>query len=427
MELSLSHLGVALLAAGLTVALTLLVINLIGGERRIEKTLPRLHDADDAAFRRSLSSLLGPQLLEGNRVELLLNGDRIFPPMLQAISGARHSITLETFIYWSGEVGDAFARALCERAQAGVRVHVLLDWVGSLRMEEPLLARLQASKVEVQRFHKPHWSHWGRMNNRTHRKLLVVDGLVGFTGGVGIADQWLGDARSPEEWRDSHYRVEGPVVAQMQAVFLDNWMRATGHVLYGETYFPRLSSVGDQAAQMFSSSPSGGSESMHLMFMLALTAARERIDLSASYFVPDSLTIRTLTAAAGRGVQVRVLLPGKHIDSIFVRKASRASWGPLLRAGVQIAEYQPTMYHNKCLVVDGRFVSVGSTNFDNRSFLLNDEANLNVLDPAFAAQLHEVFESDWAKGKRITLDMWRARPWRMKLMEQAARLLRSQL
>ncbi|WP_232456524.1 phospholipase D-like domain-containing protein [Hydrogenophaga crassostreae] len=399
----------------------------MGGEKRIEKTLPRLYDADEGAFRRSLSALLGPQLLEGNRVEILLNGDRIFPPMLHAIAAARNTITFETFIYWSGEVGEAFVAALCERARAGVSVHVLLDWVGSVKMDDSMLDRLEKSGVEINRFHKPHWTHWGRMNNRTHRKLLVVDGAVGFTGGVGIADQWQGDARSPEEWRDSHFRVEGPVVAQMQAVFLDNWMRATGHVLHGESYFPVLRPMGDQAAQMFSSSPSGGSESMHLMFLLALTAARQHIDLSASYFVPDSLTIHTLTAAAARGVVVRVLLPSGHIDSIFVRKASRASWGPLLRAGVQIAEYQPTMFHNKGLVVDGRFVSVGSTNFDNRSFLLNDEANLNVLDTSFAARMHRVFETDWAQGERITLAMWRSRPWQEKLLEQGARLLRSQL
>ena len=425
--LSASHAWVALLAVLATVAVTLLVINLIGGEKRVEKTLPRLYETDDAAFRRSLGSLLGPQLLEGNRIEVLLNGDRIFPAMLEAIRGARRTITFETFIYWSGEIGEAFVDALCERARAGVKVHVLLDWVGSLKMDASLVERLQASGVEVKRFHKPHWSHWGRMNNRTHRKLMVIDGALGFTGGVGIADQWQGDARTPEEWRDSHYQVEGPVVAQMQAVFLDNWMRSTGQVLHGETYFPVLEPAGDQAAQMFSSSPSGGSESMHLMFLLALTAARERIDLSASYFVPDSLTIRTLTAAAERGVVVRVLLPCEHIDSVFVRKASRASWGPLLRAGVQIAEYQPTMFHNKGLVVDRLFVSVGSTNFDNRSFLLNDEANLNVLDAAFADRLHSVFEADWAKGKRISLAKWRKRPWRQKLMEQGARLLRSQL
>ncbi|QCB48865.1 cardiolipin synthase B [Hydrogenophaga sp. PAMC20947] len=414
-------------AVVVTVLITLLVINLIGGEKRIEKTLPRLYETDDAAFRRSLGSLLGPQLLEGNRIEALLNGDRIFPAMLQAIAGARATITFETFIYWGGEVGEAFVTALCDRARAGVKVHVLLDWVGSLKMDDSMVERLESSGAVVKRFHKPHWINWARMNNRTHRKLMVVDGLLGFTGGVGIADQWLGDARSPEEWRDSHFRVEGPVVAQMQAVFLDNWMRATGQVLHGEAYFPVLKPAGDQAAQMFSSSPSGGSESMHLMFLLALTAAREYIDLSASYFVPDSLTIRTLTAAAERGVVVRVLLPCGHIDSIFVRKASRASWGPLLRAGVQIAEYQPTMFHNKGLVVDGHFVSVGSTNFDNRSFLLNDEANLNVLDPAFAARMHAVFEADWAQGRRITLAMWRSRPWHQKMQEQGARLLRSQL
>jgi cardiolipin synthase len=425
--LTASHAWVALGAVVITLVITLVLINLIGGEKRIEKTLPRLYETDDAEFRRSLGSLLGPQLLEGNRVEVLLNGDRIFPAMLEAIAGAKTTITFETFIYWSGEVGEAFVSALCDRAKAGVKVHVLLDWVGSLEMDDSMVERLKSCGAEVNRFHKPHWINWARLNNRTHRKLMVVDGVLGFTGGVGIADQWLGDARSPGEWRDSHYRVEGPVVAQMQAVFLDNWIRATGQVLHGEAYFPDLTPAGDMAAQMFSSSPSGGSESMHLMFLLALTAAHEHIDLSASYFVPDSLTIRTLTAAAERGVVVRVLLPCGHIDSVFVRKASRASWGPLLSAGVQIAEYQPTMFHNKGLVVDGRFVSVGSTNFDNRSFLLNDEANLNVLNPVFAAHMQAVFEADWAQGKRITLAMWRSRPWHQKLLDQGARLLRSQL
>jgi cardiolipin synthase len=316
---------------------------------------------------------------------------------------------------------------LCERAQAGVRVHVLLDWVGSLKMDQPMVRRLREAGVNVIRFHKPHWSNWGKMNNRTHRKLLVVDGVTGFTGGVGIADQWQGNARNPDEWRDTHFRVRGPVVAQMQSVFLDNWMRATGEVLHGPAYFPKQEAAGEQLAQMFSSSPSGGAESMHLMYLLALTAARERIDLCASYFVPDALTLSTLLAAAQRGVRVRILVPGRHIDKAVVRQASRASWGDLLAAGMEIAEYQPTMLHMKSIVVDERFVSVGSTNFDDRSFLLNDEANLNVISPTLAQTMRDLFESDWAKGKRMDVATWRQRPWREKLMERMAVLLRSQL
>jgi cardiolipin synthase A/B len=425
--LSSSHLWIGLGAAAATLLGTLLFLNLAGGEKKIEQQVPRLYESDDGEFRRSLSALLGPTILEGNQVRPLLNGDRIFAAMLQGIRSAERTIAFETFIYWSGAIAREFVDALAERARAGVAVHVLLDWVGSLKMDDALLEAMRDAGVSVERFHKPHWSHWGRMNNRTHRKLLVIDGRVGFTGGVGIAEQWRGDARNPEEWRDTHYRVEGPVVAQMQSVFLDNWMRATGQVLHGQAYFPALDAAGPLAAQMFSSSPSGGSESMHLMYMLALTAAKQSIDLTSAYFVPDPLTSKTLSDAARRGVQVRVLLPNKHIDTMLVRHASRGTWGPLLEAGVQIAEYQPTMLHVKNLVVDGFFASVGSTNFDNRSFRLNDEANLNVLDHGFGQQQRAVFDADWARGRRITHAAWLARGWREKAMERLSSLLHSQL
>jgi cardiolipin synthase A/B len=424
---SASHLWVAVGAAALTLLATLLYINLAGGEERIQQTLPRLYDLDDAEFRRALGALLGPPLVEGNSVETLLNGDQIFPAMLKAIKEARKTITFETYIYWSGSIGREFVDALTERAKAGVKVHVLLDWVGSLKMDASLIDEMRSVGIEIERFHEPHWSNMGKLNNRTHRKLLVLDGEVGFTGGVGIADQWRGAARHPVEWRDSHFRVAGPVVAQFQSVFLDNWMRATGKVLHGEAYFPALKPVGPYAAQMFSSSPSGGSESMQLMYMLAITSARTSIDLANSYFVPDALTVQVLTDAARRGVKVRVLTPSGLIDSEIVRKASRASWGPLLEAGVQIAEYQPTMFHVKGLIVDGLFTSVGSTNFDTRSFRLNDEANLNVLNPEFGAAQVSVFEADWAQGRQITHAQWLARPWTEKALERLASVFSAQL
>ena len=333
-------------------ATVLLVQNWTGAERKIEQTLPRVYESDDGEFRRSLSALLGPQIVEGNKVETLLNGDQIFPSMLAAIRAAKSTLTFETYIYWSGSIGREFVDALQERARAGVRVHVLLDWVGSLKMEQALLDEMKQAGVQVERFHEPEWSQWNKLNNRTHRKLLVVDGRIGYTGGVGIADHWRGQARNPQEWRDSHFRVEGPGVAQMQSVFLDNWMRVTGDVLHGDAYFPALKPAGDLAAQMFSSSPSGGSESMQLMYLLAITAAKRSIDLANSYFVPDEMTIQTLVDAARRGVKVRVIVPSGHIDSEVVRKASRGSWGPMLQAGIEIAEFQPTIYHVKGLVVD---------------------------------------------------------------------------
>ena len=415
------------LTALATLAIVAVVANWSGPEKKIEHQLPRLYESDDAEFKRALSSLLGPQMVEGNSVQTLLNGDQIFPSMLAAIRSAKSTITFETYIYWSGSVGREFVAALDERARAGVRVHVLLDWVGSLKMDQSLLDEMRNAGIEVERFHKPSWNNWNKLNNRTHRKLLVVDGRVGFTGGVGIADQWRGQARNPEEWRDSHFRVEGPVVAQMQSVFLDNWMRAKGVVLHGDAYFPALKPVGQLSAQMFSSSPSGGSETMQLMYQLAITASKRSIDLANSYFVPDELTTQTLVEAARRGVKVRVILPSGHIDSEVVRKASRASLGPMLEAGIEIAEFQPTMFHVKSLVVDGVFSSVGSTNFDNRSFRLNDEANLNVLNAEFGATQQRVFDQDWAQSRRITLAQWQDRPWREKGLEQLATLLSSQL
>ena len=415
------------LTALATLAIVAVVANWSGPEKKIEHQLPRLYESDDAEFKRALSSLLGPQMVEGNSVQTLLNGDQIFPSMLAAIRSAKSTITFETYIYWSGSVGREFVAALDERARAGVRVHVLLDWVGSLKMDQSLLDEMRNAGIEVERFHKPSWNNWNKLNNRTHRKLLVVDGRIGFTGGVGIADQWRGQARNPEEWRDSHFRVEGPVVAQMQSVFLDNWMRTKGVVLHGDAYFPALKPVGQLSAQMFSSSPSGGSETMQLMYQLAITASKRSIDLANSYFVPDELTTQTLVEAARRGVKVRVILPSGHIDSEVVRKASRASWGPMLEAGIEIAEFQPTMFHVKSLVVDGVFSSVGSTNFDNRSFRLNDEANLNVLNAEFGATQQRVFDQDWAQSRRITLAQWQDRPWREKGLEQLATLLSSQL
>lgn len=420
--------GLLVLAtAAVTLLAVLLFQNLSSAEKKIDEKLPRLYETDDAEFRRSLSALLGPPLVEGNQVDTLLNGDQIFPAMLAAIRSAQKTVNFETYIYWSGSIGREFVDALTERARAGVKVHVLLDWVGSLKMDTALLNEMKAAGVACERFHEPRFAHWGRLNNRTHRKLLVVDGRTGFTGGVGIADHWRGQARDPGEWRDTHYRVTGPVVAQMQSVFLDNWMRATGEVLHGEAYFPALAPAGAYAAQMFSSSPSGGSESMHLMYLLAITAARRSIDLANSYFVPDELTIRTLIDAARRGVKVRILAPSGHIDSETVRKASRSSWGPMLEAGIEFAEYQPTMFHVKGLVVDGLFASVGSTNFDNRSFRLNDEANLNVMSTAFGREQQAVFEADWARARPITLKQWRDRPLTERLWEAAARLLRTQL
>ena len=410
-----------------TFVLVLIGLNFAPPEKKLERRIEHPHRTDDPQFLREMAVLLGPAIVQGNKVEVLQNGQEIFPAMFEAVRSAQRSITFETYIYWSGEVGREMADALAERARAGVQVHVLLDWVGSVKMEQSLLDRMQDAGVEVERYHPLHWYHIARMNNRTHRKLLVVDGRIGFTGGVGIADQWQGEAQDPEHWRDMHFRIEGPVVAQVQATFMDNWIKTTGEVLQGEAYFPALEPADGMSAQMVSSSPTGGSESMQLMYLMSIAAAARSIDIKAAYFVPDTLAIEAMIAAAKRGVRVRVIVPGEHIDADTVRWASQAQWGKLLAAGIEIHEYKPTMYHCKALIVDDMLVSVGSTNFDNRSFQLNDEASLNVYDRGFAATMTASFEADLLHTEKMTLEGWQSRPWTERFKERFAVLFKSQL
>jgi len=410
-----------------TLVATVFLLNLTLGNEPLERRLEHRYSVGDAEFVRSMGVLLGPALVEGNRVEVLLNGDEIFPAMLAAIRSAESSINFETYIYWSGRIGREFADALSERARAGVEVRVLVDWVGGEKLEESFFAELESAGVKVRRYNRPHWWNVGRLNHRTHRKLLVVDGKVGFTGGVGIADLWLGDAEDPDHWRDNHYRVTGPAAGQLQAAFADNWLQASGEVLHGERYFPALDAVGPHFANVFASSPDGGSDSMELMYLLAIAAASESIQLSMAYFVPDDVALRMLVEARKRGVKVQMIMPGRITDSDIVRNASRGRWGPLLAAGAEIYEYRPTMYHCKVMIVDGLWVSVGSTNFDSRSFSMNDEANLNVYDAEFARRQVAIFEDDVKQARRITFAEWRQRPWHEKAKEWGAGLLGSQL
>jgi len=414
----------ALVAAVLAL---LIIINLSTGEKKIEHELIHLYGVDDPQFARTVGTLLGPALVPGNQVTPLYNGDQIFPSMLEAIRGARRSITFETYIYWSGEIGRRFADALSERARAGVKVHLLIDAVGSARLDAKALHEMRESGVEIVKFHQVRWYTLGRLNNRTHRKLLVVDGKIGFTGGVGIADKWDGHAQDPDHWRDSHFRLEGAAVGQMQAAFMDHWIAARSLVLHGEDYFPTLDTKGEHWAQTFKSGADDGVESVRLMYLLSLTAATRSIRLASAYFVPDDLTIQTMIRARQRGVSIDVVVPGRHTDALVVRRASRARWGPLLEAGVAIYEYQPSMYHCKVMIVDDCWTSVGSTNFDNRSFRLNDEANLNILDGGFARAESKALDQDIAHSIPVTLECWRRRPWTEKLAERFAALLRSQL
>lgn len=414
-------LGATAVAASLV---TLFLKNFVSGEKKIRKRIPRKYNVEDPQFERSMSQLLGPPILSGNRITPLTNGKEIFPAMLAGIAQAKRTITFETYIYWSGEVAEQFSHALAEKAREGVKVHVLLDGIGCNCVEGKALRRMTDAGVEVEVYHLKTLGHF---NQRTHRKLLVIDGQIGFTGGVGIADSWMGNADSPDHWRDTHYQVEGPVVAQFQAAFLDNWMKTHATVLHGEAYFPAIQEQGPHRCQMFKSSPMEGSESARLMYLLSITAAKKSLQVGNAYFVPDDLVTETLIAAVRRGVTVEVLLPGEHLDSTLVRHSSRHRWGQLLENGVRIYEYQPTMYHCKVMIIDELWVSVGSANFDNRSFRLNDEANLNVFDREFALRECEDFRKDKEKAREVTLEEWRNRPFLEKTVDAAAALLRSQV
>ena len=419
--------GLILLSVAGTAAAIVLAMNFAVPEKQLERHVVHRYAAADPQFRREMGVMMGPAIVGGNQVADLQNGVEIFPAMLEAVRGARSTISFETYIYWSGEIGRQMAEALADRAGAGVTVSVIIDWAGSLKMEAALLDRMRAAGVRVERYRPLRWYHLGRMNNRTHRKLLIVDGRIAFTGGVGIADHWQGDGQDPDHWRESHFRIEGPVVAQFQAAFDDNWTKTTGEILNGPTHFPPLEPRGSQDAHLFISSPASGSDSMHLMYLMSIAAAARTIDLTASYFIPDRLIQEALLAATARGVRIRVLLPGPHIDSEVVRLASRSTWGPLLLAGVEIYEYQPTMLHSKVFIVDGEVVSVGSTNVDLRSFQLNDEASLNIYDRDFASQMTTVFEDDLTRAERYSYQRWRARPLTERFMETIVQPIRSQL
>jgi cardiolipin synthase len=384
----------------------------------------------DPEFARLMGNLLGPPLRPENSIETLRNGDQIFPAMLSAIHSAQRSVTFETYVYWSGDVGRQFADAFVERARAGVKVHVMIDWFGSKEIDRTFIRNMKAAGVELYQYHPVYFwdfTTFAQLDHRTHRKLLVIDGKVAFTGGVGIADEWAGHATDPKHWRDNHYRVRGPVVAQLQAAFMENWLQTTGEVLEGDDYFPPLEHAGTQTAQVFKSNYHGGSESMQLLYLLSVASAAHTIQMESAYFVPDNQTIDFLLAARKRGVNIEIIVPGPHIDEKVVRVTSRSRWGKLLAAGVKIYEFRPTMFHCKLLIVDGLWVSIGSSNLDNRSFRLNDEANLNVLDAAFAQSQTTLFEEDKKQSREITYDRWKHRPLWEQLTGQATNLFGGEL
>jgi cardiolipin synthase A/B len=381
----------------------------------------------DMAFLQTMHALTGAAMSEGNKVEILKNGVQIFPAMLTAIRNARKTINVEFYIYWDGDIGRQFAQALAERARAGVKVNIILDAVGSGPMSRDLTEFMRRNGISVEWYHPLRWYTLSTVNHRTHRKLLIVDGEVGFSGGVGIADNWLGDADSEEHWRETVVRVEGPVVTQMQFAFMDNWVKSRGELLTGLDYFPKLDPRGTCLTQVLKSSPSEGSSAVKLMFIVSIVSAQKSIYINSAYFVPDTDTIRALEGAVRREVDVRVIVPGEFTDVPIVRHAGRLFYSQLLRRGIRIFEYQPTMMHAKTMVVDGIWTSIGSSNFDDRSFRLNDEVNVNIFDEGIAAQMEKMFFEDLARSEEITRGRWLKRPWIERVKERVAGWLKPQL
>lgn len=381
----------------------------------------------DVAFQQTMHALTGSALTDGNRVDVLRNGVQIFPSMLAAIKGARKTINLEFYIYWDGEIGRTFAETLAERARAGVKVNVVLDAVGSAEMSHDLILFMQRNGIAIEWYHPLRWYTISRVNHRTHRKLLIVDGEIGFSGGVGIADNWLGDADSKDHWRETVVRIEGPVVTQMQFAFMDNWIKSRGELLTGLDYFPQLHRAGNCIAQVLKSSPSEGSSSAKLMYVVSIVSAQKSIYLNSAYFVPDSDTTRALEGAVRRGVDVRVIVPGENMDVPIVRYASRLQYGSLLRKGIRIFEYLPTMMHAKTMVVDGIWTTIGSSNFDDRSFRLNDEVNVNIYDEGIASQMEKMFFEDLARSEEVTRRRFRKRGRIERLKERVAGWFKDQL
>ena len=361
-----------------------------------------LYSAASPEFRQSAGSLLGPNFVGGNSISTLINGDEIFPAMLSAIRSAKRSINLETYVFWDGEIAKQFTSALSERARAGVPVNLILDAQGTRKMGVENLTQLRGAGVRIVKYHSVFWPDPSRYNNRSHRKLLIVDGTVAFIGGAGIADLWAGNADSPKHWRDNHYKVLGPVVAQLQGSFVSNWIKTRGDVLHGAKYFPPLEDSGSLEAQAIRSG--AHYENLDLMYLLAIASAKKTLRIENAYFLPDDLVRKELVEAAKRGVKIEIVVPGKKIDQKLVRSASKRHWPELIEAGIKIYEYQPTMVHVKLMIVDDTFVSVGSGNFDNRSIRLNDEANLDVLDRQFAAEQTRFFEMDKHRSREVALE-----------------------
>jgi cardiolipin synthase len=385
-----------------------------------------------ASFFPTIEAHTDATITAGNHIDILLNGDQTYPAILSEIRRAKSTITFAEYMYEDGALAHEVAEAFAERCRAGVAAHILLDKHGSSKVPSDIVDTMKKAGCHVEYFRRVKaegiifpWKLL-KINYRNHRRIMVIDGRVGFTGGFGINEAWTGNGRTPEHWRDTNARIEGPVVKYLQAAFAENWLEMTGVALGGESYFPLLEPRGDVPAQIVKSSPTGGSFQSYMLFLLSISSAQKSILITNPYFIPDKVMTEALVKAAARGVRVVVLTPAK-IDSQMTYTVSRGRYGPLLRGGVQIFEYQACLLHAKTMVVDGVWGTIGSTNFDNRSFALNQELNLTFYDRTVAARLEEIFHEDLKYAKQISYKEWKSRGLYERLVDLFAFPVKDQL
>jgi cardiolipin synthase len=410
--LALSLIGLRYLTRGTPVA----EVSGVDGNRSLPQT-------DNDLFSASIELLTGTKLTGGNHAELCLNGDGTYDRLFADLAAARVTITLQMYYCQPGKVADRFAEVMRDRAKAGVRVLFLLDAFGSAKLTEDYLKSLSDAGVEVVKFRPVNWYQLEKAYARSHIRVVVVDGRIGYTGGFGMDDKWLGDGRHAEQWRDTNVRFTGPAVLQLQATFAKGWAEATGELLTGTELFPEVGEDrenGAMRATLLHTAPTVGSTAAERLLALSIAAARHTLYITNSYFVPDDDFVRLLREAASRGVDVRVLTPGKLDDVKSTWYAGRAQYDPLLEGGVRIFWYQPSMIHGKSFVVDGCWTSIGTMNFDNRSLAFNDESNLLVLDDDFGKAVREMFLDDLTRSKEVTLEQFRRRPRTERILEWGA-------
>lgn len=378
---------------------------------------------DSQRTRRMLESVLGVPVTAGNRIDVLKNGVQIFPAMLEAIDAAERSIDFLTFIYWNGEIGEEFAEHLSAKARAGLRVRVLLDAAGAWELDTSVVESMDEAGCDVRWFRPIKARGAMQANNRTHRKLLVCDEEIGFTGGVGIADVWQGDARGEGEWRDTHFRVTGPAVAGLRGAFFDNWAETGTDLVDDVDHFPELPSPGDLDVQVIKGVAEAGNSDVWNLFRVLIDCAEERIRITTAYFTPDEEILRRLLNAADRGVKVEVLVPGPHADKRLVQVASEATFRDLLDKGVRICTFQPSMLHAKVLTVDGAVCVVGSANMNQRSTEYDDEVCMVIFDEGMTSLLDGHMDADLKRAEPVDLEEWEARGLFQRIEEKAVKVI----